>query len=86
MTVAERWRPGVTTVGFSGYGDGPYAADVAVATDTPYVLGRSPAKVRIATYGATEGAMRALADVLLGRERASGRLPVRVPGTQRRGC
>jgi beta-N-acetylhexosaminidase len=82
LTVVDRWRPGVTTVGFSGYADGPYAADVAVATDTPYVLGRSSAKVRIATYGATDGAMRALADVLLGRERARGRLPVRVPGVR----
>lgn len=82
LTVVDRWRPGVTTIGFSGYADGPYAADVAVATDTPYVLGRSPAKVRIATYGATEGAMRALADVLVGRERARGRLPVTVPGVR----
>lgn len=82
LTVVDRWRPGVTTIGFSGYADGPYAADVAVATDTPYVLGRSPARVRIATYGATDGAMRALADVLLGRERARGQLPVHVPGVR----
>jgi len=86
LRLVDRPRPGTTTVGFSGYGDDPYAADVAVATDTPYVLGRSPARVRIATYGASDGAMRALADVLLGRAKASGRLPVRVPGVQRRAC
>lgn len=86
MRVVGRWRPGVTTIGFSGYADGPYAADVAVATDTPYVLGRSPAPVRIATYGATPGSMRALVDVLLARAKARGRLPVAVPGVPRSGC
>lgn len=86
LRVVSRWRPGVTTIGFSGYGDGPYAADVAVATDTPYVLGRSRAPVRIATYGASPGAMRSLAAVLLGRARAPGRLPVRVAGVPRDGC
>lgn len=86
LRVAERPGPGVTTVGFSGYGDIPYAADIAVATDTPYVLGRSPARVRIATYGDSDGAMRALANVLLGRAKAPGTLPVRVVGVQRRGC
>lgn len=58
---------------------------VVVATDTPYVLGRGKAPVRLATYGSTPGAMAALVDVLLGRRRAPGRLPVDVPGV-RRGC
>ncbi|GHJ60447.1 hypothetical protein NOK12_29650 [Nocardioides sp. OK12] len=59
---------------------------VVVATDRPYLLGGSSAPVRIATYGETPGAMSALVDVLLGRERAPGRLPVDVPGVARRGC
>ena len=75
-----------TSIGFTGYGDGPVAADVAVATDTPYVLGQSRARVRIATYGDTPGAMAALVDVLLGDVRAPGRLPVVVRGVPGRGC
>lgn len=75
-----------TSVGLMGYGDGPVVAQVAVALDTPYVLGRSVAPVRIATYGATPGAMRALVEVLLGDARARGRLPVAVAGVARRGC
>ncbi|MEZ5193304.1 MAG: glycoside hydrolase family 3 N-terminal domain-containing protein [Nocardioides sp.] len=59
--------------------------DVLVATDVPYVLGATRARVRLATYGITPGAMGALRDVLLGRRRAVGRLPVTVPGV-RRGC
>ncbi len=59
---------------------------VVVATDRPYLLGASGAPVRIATYGETAGAMAALVDVLLGRERAPGQLPVDVPGVPRRGC
>lgn len=86
LRVVDRWRRGVTTIGFSGYADGPYAADVAVATDTPYVLGRSRAPVRIATYGASPGSMHALVEVLLGRSRAPGWLPVRVAGVERAGC
>ncbi|HET8959947.1 glycoside hydrolase family 3 protein [Nocardioides sp.] len=75
-----------TRIGFAGYGDGPVSGDVAVAVDTPYVLGSSDAPVRIATYGDTPGAMRALVAVLQGRARAPGRLPVAVPGLPRRGC
>ena len=40
----------------------------------------------IATYGDTPGAMSALVDVLLGRARAPGRLPVDVAGVERAGC
>ena len=75
-----------TRVGFAGYGDGPVSGDVAVAVDTPYVLGSSDAPIRIATYGDTPGAMRALAAVLQGRAAAPGRLPVEVRGLTRRGC
>ncbi len=75
-----------TQVGFAGYGDGPVSGDVAVAVDTPYVLGSSDAPIRIATYGDTPGAMRALVAVLQGRAAAPGRLPVEVSGLPRRGC
>lgn len=75
-----------TSVALAGYGDGPVAGDVAVATDTPYVLTDSDAPVRIATYGATPGAMAALVDVLTGEAGAPGRLPVPVAGVDRRGC
>jgi beta-N-acetylhexosaminidase len=75
-----------TSIGFTGYGGAPVVADVAVATDTPYVLGQSRARVRIATYGDTPGAMASLVDVLLGDARAPGRLPVVVTGMPRRGC
>ena len=60
---------------------------VVVALDTPYVLGSSSATVaRIATYGDTVGAMDALVDVLVGRSRAPGHLPVTVAGVDRSGC
>lgn len=76
-----------TQVALVGYGGGARSADVVVTLDTPYALGRSRARVaRIAMYGQTPGAMRALVDVLLGRARAPGRLPVAVPGVPRRGC
>ncbi|QZY29837.1 glycoside hydrolase family 3 protein [Nocardioides coralli] len=73
-------------VAFAGYGDGPVTGDVAVATDTPYVLASSRARVRVATYGATPGAMSALVDVLTGQATAPGRLPVHMPGVPRAGC
>lgn len=69
-----------------GYGGGGASADVVVTTDTPYALGDSAAPVKIAAYGQTPGAMRALVEVLLGRADAPGRLPVPVDGVARRGC
>lgn len=78
---------GGTRVALVGYGGGAVSGDVVVSLDTPYVLGSSSAtRARIALYGDTPGAMRALVDVLLGKARAPGRLPVRVPGVPRTGC
>ncbi|MBD8868551.1 beta-N-acetylhexosaminidase [Nocardioides sp. MJB4] len=74
-----------TNVTLLGRGADPVRRGVAVALATPYVLGRSRAPVRIATFGSTPGAMSALVQVLLGRARAPGRLPVEVPGV-RAGC
>jgi len=76
-----------TTVALIGYGGSARSADVVVTMDTPYALGRSRARVaRIAMYGDTPGAMRALVQVLLGKARAPGSLPVTVKGVQRSGC
>jgi beta-N-acetylhexosaminidase len=76
-----------TSVALVGYGGQGTSADVVVALDTPYALGRSSAGVaKIAMYGDTPGAMRALVRVLLGEARATGRLPVPVPNVRRRGC
>lgn len=75
-----------TGVAFTSYQDPARDAEIAVATDTPYVLGGLSAPVRLATYGDTPGAMSALVDVLLGRARAPGRLPVPVEGAPRPGC
>ncbi|WP_457208819.1 hypothetical protein, partial [Nocardioides sp. P5_C9_2] len=75
-----------TSIGFTGYQDATYDGQVAVATNTPYVLGSVGAPVRLATFGDTPGAMSALVDVLLGRAQAPGRLPVDVAGVERRGC
>lgn len=75
-----------TAVGFSGFRDAPVDGAVAVATDSPWVLGRVSATTRIATYGDTSGAMDVLVEVLLGETSAPGRLPVRVPGVERAGC
>ena len=75
-----------TQIGFSGFHDAPVDGDIAVATDSPWVLGRVGAPTRIATYGDTAGAMNALVEVVLGRAEAPGRLPVSVAGVERRGC
>ena len=75
-----------TPVGFTGFHDAPVDGEIAVATDSPWVLGRVGAPTRIATYGDTPGAMNVLVEVLLGRARAPGRLPVTVSGVERRGC
>jgi len=64
----------------------PRKAGVVVALDRPGVLAGTRARVRLATFGETPGSIRALADVLLGRVQAPGRLPVTVPGLPRQGC
>lgn len=74
-------------VSLIGYGGGGSSADVVVTLDTPYALGSSRARVaRVAMYGDTPGAMRALVGVLVGKARAPGRLPVPVSGVPRTGC
>lgn len=67
-------------------GTDPGSGDVVVALDTPYGLGASDAPVRIALYGRTPGAFRALVDVLRGAAPAGGTLPVPVDGVEQQGC
>ncbi|AYY15700.1 beta-N-acetylhexosaminidase [Actinobacteria bacterium YIM 96077] len=70
-----------------GAGDEPAPGDVVVTMDTPYVLGESEASTaRLALYGRTPAAFRALVDVLRGEETAHGRLPVDVDGADQLGC
>ena len=75
-----------TAIGFTGFHDAPVDGAVAVATDSPWVLGRVSAPTRIATYGDTPAAMEVLVDVLTGAAPAPGRLPVKVAGVARSGC
>ncbi|GAB3027634.1 beta-N-acetylhexosaminidase [Nocardioides flavus (ex Wang et al. 2016)] len=75
-----------TAIGFTGYRDAPVDGEIAVATDTPWVLGRVTAPTRIATFGDTPAAMSVLVEVLQGRASAPGRLPVKVAGVSRPGC
>lgn len=75
-----------TNIGFSGYQDAAHDGEIAVATNTPYVLGTVSAPMRIAAYGDTPGAMSALVDVLLGKAKAPGSLPVQVAGVDKTGC
>jgi beta-N-acetylhexosaminidase len=57
------------------------SGDVVVALDAPFGLGRSTASTaRLALYGRTPQAFRALVDVLLGRAAGGGTLPVAVDG------
>ena len=82
LVIAD--APTVALVGSSG--GTPGAADVTVALDRPGVLGRVSSRVELATYSDQPASMRALVDVLLGERPAPGRLPLDVPGAERRGC
>ena len=76
--------PTVALVGSDGASPG--ASDVLIALDRPGVLGRSGARVKLATYGQTSESLQALADVLMGSRKAPGQLPLAVPGAARSGC
>ena len=66
--------------------DRPARAGVVVALDRPGVLADSQARVRLATYGDTFGAMKALVAFLTGSSKAPGRLPTRGLRLPRSGC
>lgn len=86
IAAEDRRLAAGTAIGFTGFQDAPRDGEVAVATNTPYVLGSLGAPVKVATYGDTPGAMSVLVEVLLGRASAPGHLPVRVAGVPRTGC
>jgi beta-N-acetylhexosaminidase len=68
-------------------GDAPGSGDVVVSLDRPYGLADSSATTaRIALYGRTPDAFRALVAVLTGATTGAGTLPVDVPGVDRQGC
>ena len=67
-------------------GGGAVRGRVVVALDTPYVLRRSVAHAKIATFGDNYAVMRNLVDLLLGRTTAPGQLPVTVRNVPRTGC
>ncbi|MEE6262260.1 glycoside hydrolase family 3 protein [Plantactinospora sonchi] len=81
---------GGTVVHLVGYGDGVGDlrgdATVTVGMDTPYLLGRARSKVLLATYSSTAASMTALAEVLAGRAKPTGRSPVPVSGLPRSTC
>ncbi|MDN5851919.1 MAG: beta-N-acetylhexosaminidase, partial [Actinomycetia bacterium] len=75
------------TVSFIGWGGSAADGDIVVTTDTPYALADSSAsEAKIALYGETPQAMRALVAVLQGKANAPGQLPVHVDGVARTGC
>ncbi|MGI9093819.1 MAG: glycoside hydrolase family 3 protein [Mycobacteriales bacterium] len=78
---------GAPVVAVLGYGDGeaPPAA-VVVAANTPYVLARTTAPVRIAGYDSSPAAMDAVAAALTGTLSEHGRSPVAVTGLPRTAC
>ncbi|WP_372451924.1 glycoside hydrolase family 3 protein [Catellatospora tritici] len=81
---------GGSVVHLVGYGDAKAdlntGAAVTVAMDTPYLLGQSNAKVLLATYSSSDLSMDALAQVLAGKAKPSGRAPVEVAGLSRTTC
>ncbi|MCU7729869.1 glycoside hydrolase family 3 [Actinoplanes sp. KI2] len=73
-----------------GYGDSradlePGAA-VTVMMDTPYLLASADSPTLIATYSSSKLSLTALAGVLAGKAKASGRSPVAVPGLPPSAC
>ncbi|MFI7549640.1 glycoside hydrolase family 3 protein [Micromonospora sediminimaris] len=81
---------GGTVVHLVGYGDGAKDlrsdAAVTVAMDTPYVLAEAKSATLLATYSSSRASMTALADVLAGETRPTGRSPVKVPGLPATTC
>ncbi|MEU9825663.1 glycoside hydrolase family 3 protein [Micromonospora chersina] len=81
---------GGTVVHLVGYGDGGKDlradATVTVAMDTPYVLAGAKSPTLLATYSSTRASMTALAAVLAGKARPTGRSPVPVSGLPATTC
>ncbi|MFI5911527.1 glycoside hydrolase family 3 protein [Dactylosporangium sp. NPDC051541] len=86
---AEVVTQGGTEIRLIGYGRGSAdlsaSAAVTVALDTPYVLSTAKGTL-VATYSSSKASMSALADVLVGKAKATGRSPVPVQGLQPTAC
>ena len=79
-----------TRVHLTGYLDTPSDlaadADITVGMDAPYLLSQVTSPTVVATFGANQSAMRALAAVLAGKKPAPGRTPVPVEGLPVSAC
>jgi beta-N-acetylhexosaminidase len=73
-----------------GYGDKPKDldphADVTVMMDTPYLLSSAKSGTLLASYSSSPLSLKALAAVLAGKAKATGRSPVAVSGLPRTAC
>ena len=73
-----------------GYGDKPAeldpAAAVTVMMDTPYLLESAKSPALVATYSSSKLSLTALASVIAGKAKATGKSPVAVPGLPRSAC
>jgi beta-N-acetylhexosaminidase len=54
--------------------------------DTPYLLAKAKSGTLLATYSSSPLSLNALAAVLAGKAKATGRSPVAVPGLPRTAC
>jgi beta-N-acetylhexosaminidase len=81
---------GGAVVRLLGYGDKPSdldaQADVTVMMDTPYLLSSAKAGTLIASYSSSKLSLKALAAVLAGKAKATGKSPVTVAGLPRTAC
>jgi beta-N-acetylhexosaminidase len=73
-----------------GYGDKAAdlnpAAAVTVMMDTPYLLASAKSPALIATYSSSKLSLTALAAVVAGKAKATGKSPVAVPGLPATAC
>jgi beta-N-acetylhexosaminidase len=81
---------GGSVVRLVGYGDKPSDldthADVTVMMDTPYLLSSAKSGTLLASYSSSELSLNALAAVLAGKAKATGRSPVALAGLPRTAC
>jgi len=73
-----------------GYGDKPADLDpgaaITVMMDTPYLLAGARSPTLIATYSSSKLSLTALATVIAGKAKATGKSPVAIAGLPRSAC
>jgi beta-N-acetylhexosaminidase len=81
---------GGSVVHLVGYGDRRIElsadATITVAMDSPYLLASARSPMLLATYSSSALSMAALADVIAGKAKPTGRSPVAVPGLRASSC